>query len=159
MDKEVLNEEELDDVLDVFDTYHCKSKLTRDSVDRICVEMGQQELIQKPHLMAQTWRNVLPKQLANDGNFSSSLSINHFYKQNEPTSPRVAQLFSAQPQSPKQVATFDYLKKFTRACDSKNLKRFLCFLTGEDIMLVDSSEVNFIGSFSDFSEWPMCGEF
>ena len=157
--KGVLDEEELDEVMDVFDTYHCKSKLTSDSVDRICVEMGRQELIQKPHLMALAWRNVLQKQLENDGNFNSSSSINHFYKQSEPTPRRVARLFTAQPQSPEQVATFDYLKKFTRACDSNNLKRFLRFLTSADIMLVDSIEVNFIGSFSDFSKRPMCGEF
>ena len=68
--------EDMEDVLDVSDTCKCKCKckVTKDSLDRIWVEMGRQELIQKLHLMAQAWRNPLKEPLANDGNFNSASS-------------------------------------------------------------------------------------
>ena len=45
-----MEEEDMEDVLDVSDTYKCKCKVTKDSLDRIWVEMGQKKLIQKLHL-------------------------------------------------------------------------------------------------------------
>ena len=56
---EVNNDDFLGDEFFYFlDQFKCRTKVSKENVHEVIVEIARQEVIQKPHLMASCWQNV-----------------------------------------------------------------------------------------------------
>ena len=47
-----------DEFLDFLDRFKCRTKVSKENIHEVTVEIARQNVIQKPHLMASCWQNV-----------------------------------------------------------------------------------------------------
>jgi len=82
-------------------------------------------------------------------------AIDKFYDAKNPTGKKVCSLLTASPQNDGERDALSHLKRFVRGLDVGNLGKFLKFLTGSDLLIVDKIDVNFIKPESEFSRRPI----
>ncbi|XP_055957634.1 uncharacterized protein LOC130013114, partial [Patella vulgata] len=71
-------------------------------------------------------------------------SILNIYDSLKTTVQKVIKLFNATPLCKEESTSFEFLKRFTRGRDSRQLKRLLRLLTGSDVICVDQILVSFV---------------
>lgn len=131
-----------EDVLDVLSSYKCYRMVTKDNMQKILEELAHQELIQRPKYVANAWFPIA-KQLKHYKEFRNVDSLVELYEAKKPTPKKVCKLFSANPTTECQRECLDHLKRFVKSLDDNLLRAFLQFVTGSNILAVDSIEVAF----------------
>ena len=87
--------------------------------------------------------------------FSSKESIKVFYESVVATSKRTIALIDASPNDDAEKDALNYFKRFIRGLNQETLKKLLRFITGSDIIVVDSIGVTFTKPESSFSRRPI----
>ncbi|XP_055051696.1 uncharacterized protein [Misgurnus anguillicaudatus] len=146
---------DMDDLLDIMNTYECRRKVTASSLSAIVDEIAHKELIQKPMFVIDCWKEVTNGQIS-----LSHENIEQLYKDLEPTPKKVIGFLKFPPgMSNNQAEVANHLKRYIREIDEDKLRRFLRFCTGSDLMVADAIQVQFTFQ-TDFTRRPIgrtCG--
>lgn len=147
-----LVEVQSDELMELLDHFKCRTLVKKENVRSVLIELARQELIQKPHLMASEWREVIGflKQ-----EVSSPSALDTVYQKLYPSSRKVLSLIKANPENDGQRESLSYLKRYIRGLNDNQVKIFLVFCTGSDIINVDSIEISFVQYDSTFQRRPI----
>ena len=117
----------------------CEATTYNNNVREIFVKLAHKEIIQKPNYITERWNAVLQplKDVLTNG-------IDEIYLKLEPTTRKVLQLLKDEPTSSDERAVLGYLKRFIWGLEVTQLKRFLVFTTGSDLMVCDRLDINFV---------------
>lgn len=151
-DIEILNSDEF---LEFKEQFGCKTHVKAENLERVVIEIARQEIIQKSHLMASSWRVTLAE-LKNKPQFCSIESITKFYNDLEPTSKKIINLFKEiLPTTGAEREAFNFFKRYIRGLDTPLLKKLVKFLTGSDILIIESIDIIFTKPESSFERRPI----
>ena len=139
-----------DEFLDFLDQFKCRTKVSKENVHEVIVEIARQEVIQKPHLMASCWQNVFTS-LGKTKAFIDISSLNNLYRQLEPTAKKLITLLKSDPRDDSERDAFSYFKRFIRGLPESDLGKLVKFITGSDLLTVPSIDVTFIKYENEFS--------
>ena len=145
----MLNEDELDftpendEFYEFFDHFKVRGNVNQKNFKTVLQEIARQELIQKPHIMANCWRNILAP-LKMKPAFQSMNTLYEFYDQVNPSCGKILNLIVASPNTEIEKESLNYLKRYIKVLDSPMLKRLLQFISGSDVITIDVIEVNFV---------------
>ena len=137
--------------MDFLDQFKCKTKVSKENVHQVIVEIARQEVIQKPHLMASCWQNVLTS-LGKTKAFIDISSLNNLYRQLEPTAKKLITLLKSDPRDDLEKDAFSYFKRFIRGLTESNLEKLVKFINGTDLLTVPSIDVTFIKYENEFPQ-------
>ena len=108
--------------------------------------------------MATCWKSQFG---ALKSKFSTSEQLCNLYDKLEPTTKKVIALINSNPENNAERDTLQYFKRYIRGLGNAELKHMLQFLTGSELIVVESLEVTFIKDLSStFSRRPIvhiCG--
>ena len=131
-----------EDVADVLSSYKCRRVIKKSSMPKIIEELAHQEIIQRPKYVANAWSPIL-KQLKGFKQFETVESLVSFYEAKKPNQKKVCKLFISSPASDAERECFSHLKRFVKSLDDNVISVFLQYVTGSNIIAVDSIEVAF----------------
>ena len=140
---EGLIDEEFIDLLERFD---CRKLPTVENAKCLLLEVAHKEIVQKAQYVADCWRDVL--QTGFSGNkLSSADGISALFHDIEPTNKKVLGMIRLNDAdagiTSAEQATLQYLKRFVRGMELAQLKSFLIFVTGADVICVESIKISF----------------
>ena len=140
---EVLKENfDADELIDVVDRFGCRKVPTKENARDFILEVAHKEMIQKPQYMADAWREALMI-LNNKEKLTTIESLCHLYQTVETTNRKVLSMIQADPQSNSEGAAAEFLKHFVRGMDKAQLKSFLRYVTGADVICLPCISVQF----------------
>ena len=131
-----------DDLMEFLSSYRCYKNPTAQTIRRILTELAHQELIQKPRYVATCWGPVLGV-LKDHSNFANVEGIRKLFLNSKPTAKKGIKDLHANPTTDAERESLSFLKKFIKSLDAVSLKVFLKFLTGSDILVVNTISVTF----------------
>ncbi|XP_066925191.1 uncharacterized protein [Clytia hemisphaerica] len=141
------------------DNYKVRSRVTNKNASTVMFEVAQQELIQKPHLMSTTWKTPF-ENLKYQGYFNSPEAVDEYYNKATPTTKKVTDLLKSDPKDDAQREAFGHTKRFVRGLDSNQLKEFMKFTTGSDLIIIEQIELMYSTFDSELARRPFahtCG--
>ena len=150
---------ESDDFVEFLDYYKVRTRVTSKNAATVIFEVAQQELIQKPHLMSNTWKTPF-ENLKYQGYFNSPEAVEKYYDKATPTTKKVTDLLKSNPKDDAQREAFNHTKKFVRGLDSNLLKEFMKFTTGSDLIIIEQIEITYSSFDSELARRPFahtCG--
>ena len=116
--------------------------LNENNCQKVITEIAKQEPIQKTHIMLSTWQPIL-SELKMYQPFQSSEELEMFYDSIKPIN-KVLQLLRAKPNTEGERDALKFLQCYIRGLDTGNLRHFLRFTTGANVLIVNSISVSFI---------------
>lgn len=131
-----------DDLIEILDRFECHCLPDQDNLLPLVLQIAHRVLIQEPKYVMDALQRV--GQTFWKAEFSTVDSILAMYEQSEPTAQKVLALFSVNPVSKEQSESLKYLQKFVRGRNKEQLRHFLRFLTGSDMLCVSHIDVNFV---------------
>ena len=137
--------------------FKCCSLVSKNNVKEVIVELSKQGLYQKPHLMGSCLKSLFYPLKTK---FPNTDDVRSLYQTLEPTNKKVISCIIASPQKEAESECLQYFKKYIRSPDTIMLKHLLCFLTGEEILVVEAINVTFKKNESKFTRRPIvhtCG--
>jgi hypothetical protein len=134
-----------EEFFDFLERFKCRAVVNKENITTIMIEIGQQELKQKPHLMVATWQPVL-RTLKKYPPFQTLSALEDFYEETKPTTKTILQLLDANPNSDAERDAFRFLQRFVRGLDYSKLLQFLRFTTASDILISGKVQVTFLKS-------------
>ena len=84
----------MDEFLDFLDQFKVRSKVSKENIRELVVEIARQKLIQKPHIMASCWKSHL-QLLKQVQDFSGEDAVRLYYEKIEPTRKRLVSFIDA----------------------------------------------------------------
>ena len=144
--KETLSHfDESEELLDLLSSYRCFRKPTKDNIKNILVEIAHQEIIQKPRYVSNCFsqefkRYKLPSQLQSVSN------LFEFYTQRKPTSKKVIKALTFDVANDQERIVQGHLCRYLKCLDLTELKKFLHYTTGGDIMPAHGINVIFVAN-------------
>lgn len=139
------NIEDQEEFLDFLERFKCRTVVKKENIKIIITEIGQQELIQKPHLMVATWQPILQK-LKKYPPFQTLAALEVFYDSTKPTTKSILQLLDAKPSSDAERDAFRFLQRYVRGLDNNKVSQFLRFATATDTLISGKIQVTFTKS-------------
>lgn len=139
------NIEGQEEFLDFLERFKCRTVVKKENINTIITEIGQQELMQKPHLMVATWQPILQK-LKNYPSFQTLTALEVFYDSIKPTTKKILKLLDANPSSDAERDAFRFLQRYVRGLDTNKVSQFLRFATATDILISGKLQVTFLMS-------------
>lgn len=133
---------EYEELLDLLDRYGCRKLPTPQNVKELILELAHKELIQRPQYVADCWSVLLLKYLKGS-DLSTAKKVQERYIALQPTTRKVIGMIQAKPCNNSERSALDHLKRFIRGMDLTQLKSFLMFVTGADVLCVDTIDVDF----------------
>ena len=133
---------DMSELLDLLDRFDCRKLPTKSNIKQIILELAHKELIQRPQYVADTWREVIQVYMAGK-EISTIVGLCDVYKRIEPTNKKVLNLLKVVPQTNSERTSADYLKRYIRGLDQSQLKSFLRYVTGSDVICVSSIGIQF----------------
>ena len=130
------------DPMDFLSTYKCFRMPTDQTIRTIVVKLAHQELIQRPHYVAECWAPVVAT-LKTHECFQTVKKMRELNSDMKPTTKKVTQALKATPTNDSQKQSFHFLKKFVRPLDGPSLKILQKFVTGSDALVTDHISVYF----------------
>jgi len=127
-------------LIELLSTFDCKRIVTESTVLKTMTELAHQEIIQRPQYVTECWRPILA---ALTESFPTVESLICFFSQLTPTTSKVVSTIDCQPTNDRERHAPKFLKRFIKGLDSRMLATFLRFVTGSDLMLFHSWEINF----------------
>ena len=131
-----------DELLEFLERFNCRSAVTSENLRKLVIEIANQELIQKPHVMISTWQPSV-QELKQYPQFQSTSGIQGLYDTLKPTTKKVLEMLSAQPNTEAERDAFKFLQRYIRGLDNAKLIQFLRFTTASDILMTCKLEVAF----------------
>ena len=122
-----------EELLDLLSYYKCYRKPTEENIVDIFLELAHQELVQRPRYVSNCFSNQfarrkLPAEFENVDGFIS------FYNERKPTANKIVKNFSFSPKNDQESAVFDHLCRYVKSLSSGDMKKFLQYVTGGDLM-------------------------
>ena len=112
-----------------------------EQISQTVIQMTHKALIQKSSYALQNMCDVVQKELL--GYFTDIDAIKTMYDCLTPTSKRVCQLLKADPQNNDESQSLKYFQQFIRAQKEEGLAKLLHFLTGSQVISVDTISIEF----------------
>lgn len=131
-----------DELLEFLERFNCRSAVTSENLRKLLIEIANQELIQKPHVMISTWQPSV-QELKQYPQFQSTSGIQGLYDTLKPTTKKVLGMLAAQPNTEAERDAFKFLQRYIRGLDNTKLIQFLRFTTASDILMTSKLEVAF----------------
>ncbi|CAB4020930.1 Hypothetical predicted protein, partial [Paramuricea clavata] len=131
-----------EDVTDVLSSYKCRRGVRKDTMPKIIKELAHQEIIQRPKYVANAWSPIV-NELKRFEEFKTVDSLVRFYEAKKPTQKKVCKLLTSNPATDAQRECFSHLKRFVKSLDDNLVSIFLQYVSGSNIIAVDSIEVAF----------------
>ena len=131
-----------DELLEFLERFNCRSAVSSENLRKLLIEIANQELIQKPHVMISTWQPSV-QELKQYPQFQSTSGIQCLYDTLKPTTKKVLEILSAQPNTEVEQDAFKSLQHYIRGLDNTKLIQFLRFTTASDILVTSKLEVAF----------------
>jgi len=131
-----------EDVIDVLASYKRRRVVSKDTMPKIIEELAHQEIIQRPKYVANAWSPIL-NELKRFKEFDTVDSLLSVYEAKKPTQKKVCKLLISNPSTDAQRECFSHLKRFVKSLDDNLVSVFLQYVTGSNIIAVDSIEVAF----------------
>ncbi|CAB3981201.1 Hypothetical predicted protein, partial [Paramuricea clavata] len=117
-----------EEFFDFLERFKCRAVVKKENITTIMIEIGQQELMQKPHLMVATWQPVL-QTLKKYPPFQTLSALEVSYEDTKPTTKKILQLLDANPNSDAERDAFRFLQRYIRGLDNSQPLQFLRFTT------------------------------
>ncbi|PFX23934.1 hypothetical protein AWC38_SpisGene11474 [Stylophora pistillata] len=134
--------DENDDLFDFLERFNCRSQVSPENIKKVLVEIANQELIQKPHVMVATWQPIV-QELKQYPQFQTIAGIQGFYDRINPTNKKVLNSLEAQPNTEAERDALKFLQRYIRGLDNAKLVQFLRFTTASDVLITNKIEVSF----------------
>ena len=131
-----------DDLLDLLNRFGCRSLPTKKMVNSLMLEVAHKEIIQKAQYVADCW-NTIFREFLSEGKLSTAKGVYSVYQSLEPPTKKVLNMLSTTPRNNAERSRVDYLNRFIRGLDMSQLKCFLMFITGADVICVATILVGF----------------
>ena len=131
-----------DELIDVLDRFSCRKVPTKENTRDLTLKVAHKEMIQKPQYVADMWPEALMI-LNSKEKLITIESLCHLYQTGEPTNRKVQSMIQADPQNNSERAATEFLKRFVRGMDEAQLKSFLRYVTGADVICVPCISVQF----------------
>ncbi|KAJ8025184.1 hypothetical protein HOLleu_35318 [Holothuria leucospilota] len=132
--------DDTDELLDILSGYDCKKIPRSGEFKSLLQEIAHKELIQKPMFVINSWRPVA-------SHMSQDLdrkSLSALYRDLSPNVKGVIALLKTDSCiNSTETTVFGYLKKFIRSLNQNDLKLFLRFCTGSDLLTCNLISVTF----------------
>ena len=129
-----------EDVLDILTSLFSKRIIsTGPDLKLLLIELSHKEIIQAAAYIREAWEDVF----SSDQLVHTVLEFNILYARCKPTNKKVLQLLDADVKSDLERESLQHLKKFVRSLPYDNLKKFLRYTTGADILCVEHINIMF----------------
>ena len=129
-----------EDLLELLDRFGCRSLPTKENIKTLILEVAHKEIIQKAQYVADCWDDIFRESLAK-GKLSTLEGVCNVYESLEPTTRKVLGMVCAFPITNAEQSALDYLKRFIRGLEISQLKSFLMFTTGADVICVTTIQI------------------
>ena len=136
------NREEFDDFLERF---NCRTVVSNANCLKVLLEIAQQELIQKPHVMIASWQSTC-HQLKLYPAFNTIAAVKTNYDSLLPTNKKVLDMLVANPTNDAERDALKFLQRFIRGLEMSKLVKFLRFTTAMDVVVGNKLNISFIKS-------------
>ena len=130
-----------EDLMDFLGRFDCRKLPTKQNIALLIAELAHKELIQKPQYIAESWRG--PMEDLKNTKLGTVEGLSLVFKEKEPTTRKVLALLNTKISNPLEQITFNNLKQFIRELEGAELRRFLMFVTGADVICISSIEVEY----------------
>ncbi|XP_061639101.1 uncharacterized protein LOC133482700 [Phyllopteryx taeniolatus] len=147
--------------IDFLDTHEVKVVVNKGNVKKTLIEVAHKELfqfniknVQDPAYIAECCSSVLKELKLPLG------GLDEVYAGLTPTPRRVINMLQHESLNMKEMQSFEYLKKFIRSCNERQLRKLLRFCTGADLLVAQKIYVRFFEPENTFTRRPMshtCG--
>ena len=143
-----------EEVVDVLSAYDVRQVPNVNNVQEVFTKLAYKEIMQKPKYITERWSAILRP-------LSENLlkDLDSLYEKLEPTTKKVVKMLKCEPANGAERIVFSNLKRFVKGLESNQLKRFLIFTTGSDLMVCDYLNISFTKAYG-FSRRPIahtCG--
>ncbi|MGH0146904.1 UNVERIFIED_CONTAM: hypothetical protein FKN15_043907 [Acipenser sinensis] len=136
-----IGEDDHDELLEILSRMGCHIVPSLDDMKGTILQVAHKQLIQEPKYALDIMSNIIHSTLQM---FLPDVSaIVALYEAKKVTVKGVLRLIEAEVQNAAQNKTLNFLKQFIRSLHDERLQKFLCFVTGADIMCVEKIEVQF----------------
>lgn len=133
---EVLEEKMSEEVVDILQDYDCKVLIRKDNIEKVLIDIGHKEIIQKPMFIIDNWQTVLHDLMLHE-------DLNIIYEKRKIIAKNVLTLLNPGDWlSVSENKVFEYIKKYIKVSDTKSLKLFLRFCTGADV--ITNKKINIV---------------
>ena len=122
--------------------FNCRTAVTAQNLRKVLLEIANQELIQKPHVMISTWQPSV-QELKQYPHFQSVSGIQGLYDTLNLTNKKVLETLVAQPNTDAERDALRFLQRYIRGLDNGKLIQFLRFTTASDVLITNKLEVTF----------------
>ena len=143
-----------DEFMECMEKFKVRTLASKNNTRSVILEVARQELIQKPHIMATCWHNSFSS-LKQKDEFKSVDAVKALYDTIAPTAKKVLEIPRASPKDDSEQDSFNYFKRYIIGLEMVDLRKLLKFLTGSDIIIVDSLEITFSKPERTFSRRPV----
>ena len=134
--------DENDEFFDFLERFNCRSQVSPENFKKVLVEIANQELIQKPHVMVATWQPIV-QELKQYPQFQTIAGIQGFYDRINSTNKKVLNSLEAQPNTEAERDALKFLQRYIRGLDNAKLIQFLRFTTASNVLITNKIEVSF----------------
>ena len=132
-----------DELVDFLDRFQCRKIPRKENVEPIILELAHTELVQRPQYVSDCWKQVFDIPAHSLPSISSAEDLLSVYKVKEPTNKKVLSMLDSTVNSTADQASLDFLKRFIRGMELSQLKSFLMFVTGSDVVCVSRISVEY----------------
>ena len=122
--------------------YKCRRVVSKDTMPKIFEELAHQEIIQCPKYVPNAW-SPIQNELKRFKEFQTVDSLLSVYGAKKPTQKKVCKLLISNSSTDAQRKCFSHLKRFVKSLDDNLVSVFLQYVTGSNIIAIDSIEVAF----------------
>ena len=133
---------ENDELFDFLERFNYRSQVSPENFKKVLVEIANQELLQKPHVMFATWQPIV-QELKQYPQFQTIAGIQGFYDRINLTNKKVLNLLEAQPNTEAERDALKFLQRYIRGLDNAKLIQFLRFTTASVVLITNKIEVSF----------------
>ena len=148
-----------EEFFEFLEQFRVRSLVNAENIKEIISEIARQELVQKPHIMASSWKTHF-ESLKRTEEFSCKSAVKQFFEKVMPSSKKLIKLISALPKDEGERDALSYFKRYIRGLKEEMLKKLLQFLTGSELLIFKTLEITFIKHDSSFERRPIahtCG--
>ena len=132
--------DEDEDLIDLLDRFGCRKVPTKHNIHGLIMEIAHKEIIQRAQYVADCWEGIFKSELRM---LASVDKLANLYDSLKPTTKKVLTMLNAVPDTNAQRSALEYRKRFLRGLDITQLKSFVMFVTGADVLCVPTIHVDF----------------
>ena len=107
--------DENDKLFDFLERFNCRSTVNEGNLRKVLIEIANQELIQKPHVMIATWQPSVQILKQYPQQVQSIAAVQGLYDTLKPTNKKVLEKLVAQPSIDGERDAMKFLQRYIRA--------------------------------------------